>query len=261
MKKYIIFIIFFIISFYSCNSQKDDTAKIEPKAKIMKEDVVFTTTDNLKIHGTYYYNNIEITKKEPLVVLVHQFMSDRGQWKQDFIDSLVSRKYKVITYDIRNHGESDKGAVYINDILTAKGNAILDIEAVFNWAKKRTGIDSTRFAVVGTSVGASLGLYSKYNLSVKTVVCISIGKNTFSEFTGFSELSMSAGPVRKVNSVLFICGDKDGTYPDDSKDIYTNYVDQPKELKYFNSDKHGKDLFLQYPEIKNLIIDWLVKNL
>jgi predicted alpha/beta-fold hydrolase len=260
MKNGIYIILVFLISFYSCDSQKTDLTVIEPKAKIMKEDVVFKTSDNVKIQGTYYYNNLEITKKQPLVILIHQFMSDRGQWKPDFIDSLVARKYKVITYDIRNHGESDKAVENTDDILKTNGNAVLDLAAVFNWAKIRSGIDSTRFAVIGTSVGASLGLYSKYELGSKTVICISAGKSTFEAFTGNSDLKMGI-TAKKVNSVMFICGDKDGTYPDESKYIYTNYIEDPKELKFFNSDKHGKDLIAHFPEINKLMIDWLAKNL
>jgi dienelactone hydrolase len=260
MKKQIHIILALLIIFCSCDSKKTDLSNLEPKAKIMKEDVVFKTSDNIKIQGTYYYNNIEITKKEPLVILIHQYKSDRGQWKSDFIDSLVAKKYKVITYDIRNHGESDKAVENIEDILTAKGNAMLDLAAVFNWAKLRNGIDSTRFAVIGTSVGASLALYSKYELGSKTVICISAGRSTFESFTGNSELKMGTYP-KKVNSILFICGDKDDTYPDDAKYIYTNYIEDPKELKYFNSDKHGKDLIAQISEINKLMIDWLAKNL
>lgn len=260
MKNYFAFILLLFIAFYSCDTKKNEPESVEQKPKVVKEDVVFSTADNLKIHGTYYYSNFGVTKKEPLVILIHQFMSDRNQWKQEFIDSLVGRKFKVVTYDIRGHGESDKVSEKLEDVLVAKGNAILDLEAVFNWAKSRTGIDSTRISVVGTSVGASLGLFSKHFLGSKTVVCISIGKDTFESIMTSADLSMTAN-IKKKNSVLFICGDKDGTYPEDSKKIYTDYTDNPKELKFFNSDKHGKDLCVQFPEIKSLIIDWLVKNL
>jgi dienelactone hydrolase len=260
MRKYIFLVLFFIVTFYSCDSQKNNTPNLEPKARLMKEDVVFNTTDNKKIQGTYYYNNIGINKKEPLVILVHQFMSDRGQWKSDFIDSLIARKFKVVTYDIRCHGESEKTTDDLNEILTQKGNAILDISAVFKWAKNRTGIDSNRIAVVGTSIGASLALYSKYFLGSKTAVCVSIGNSTFNEFISGTDLSMT--PVmKKTNTVFLICGDKDGTYPEDAQNIYNTLLDEPRDLKYFNSDKHGKDLLLQFPEIKTLVIDWLIKYL
>ena len=261
MKNPIYIIIVLLILLCSCDSPKSDLQEIEQKAKIMKEDVVFKTSDNVKIQGTFYYNNLDISKKQPLVILIHQFMSDRSQWKEDFIDSLLIKKYKVITYDIRNHGESGKAVENIEDVLKAQGNAVLDLKAVFDWAKTRSEIDSTRIGVIGTSIGASLGLYSKYELGSKTVICISAGKGTFEAFTGNSELKMGF-IAKKVSSVLFICGDKDGNYSDDAKNIYTNFIEDPRELKYFNSDKHGKDLITtQHPEINNLMIDWLKKYL
>lgn len=261
MKNGIYIVLILLTAFCSCDSPKSDLSESEVKAKKMKEDVVFNTVDKIKIQGTFYYNNLDLSKKQPLVILIHQFMSDRSQWKEDFIDSLLAKKYKVITYDIRDHGESDKATSNIEEILTAKGNAILDLQAVFAWAKTRNGIDSARIGVIGTSIGASLALYSKYELGSKTVISISAGKETFEAFTGYSDLKMGI-IVKRINSVLFICGDKDGNYPDDAKNLYTNFVDDPKELKFFNSDKHGKDLITtQNPEINNLMLDWLKKNL
>jgi cephalosporin-C deacetylase-like acetyl esterase len=261
MKNPIYIILTFLIAFCSCDSPKSELSELEVKTKKMKEDVVFTTSDRIKIQGTYYYNNLDLSAKQPLVILIHQFMSDRSQWKDDFIDSLLAKKYKVITYDIRNHGESGKAVDNIDDILKDKGNAVLDLKAVFDWAKTRNGIDSTRIGVIGTSIGASLGMYSKYDLGSKTVICVSIGKSTFEAFTGISELKMGI-IVKRVSSVLFICGDKDGACPEDAKYIYTNFIEDPKELKYYNSEKHGKDLITtQNPEINAFMLDWLKKNL
>jgi dienelactone hydrolase len=264
MKNYIYIIVLFLFALCSCDNQKNENNNPEVKAKVMSEDVVFNTVDNIKIQGTYYYNNYDLAKRQPLVILIHQFMSDRTQFKKELIDSLLAKKFKVVTYDIRNHGESEKGAEKTEDILTSKGNAILDLHAVFKWAKSRNGIDTTRIGVVGTSVGGSLALYSKFELGSKTAVAISVGLSTFDAFNGNMSARMSGNspvPVKKISSVLFICGDKDGTYPEDTKKIYTDFVENPKELKFFNSDKHGKDLCVQYPEIRQLIIDWLGKNL
>lgn len=264
MKNYFYIIVLLVFAFCSCNNRSSEENIPEVKAKIMSEDVVFNTADNIKIQGTYYYSNFDLAKKQPLVILIHQFMSDRSQWKIEFIDSLVARKFKVVTYDIRNHGESEKGAEKTEDILTSNGNAVLDLQAVFKWAKTRNGIDTTRVAVIGTSVGGSLALYSKYELGSKTAVAISVGLSTFDAFNGNMSARMSSNspvPVKKIGNVLFICGDKDGNYTDDTKQIFTEFCDNPKELKYFNSDKHGKDLCIQYPEIKLVILEWLGKNL
>lgn len=264
MRNFIYLIVLFTFLLCSCDTTKTYNSNIEVKEKVISEDVVFNTVDNIKIQGTYYYNNLDLTKKQPLVILIHQFMSDRNQFKKEFIDSLLAKKYKVVTYDIRNHGESKKGAENIEDVLTAKGGAIFDLQAVFKWAKTRNGIDSTRVGVVGTSIGGSLALYSKFELGSKTAVAISVGLSTFDAFTGNLSARMSSNspvPTKKINNVLFICGDKDGTYPDDTKKIYNDFVDNPKELKFFNSDKHGKDLCTQFPEIRQIIIEWLGKNL
>lgn len=261
MKNLICFIFAFLIFICSCDSPKTDILPTERKSKKMNEDITFTTSDNIKIKGTYYYNNVDVSKKQPLIILIHQFMSDRGQWKEELIDSLVARNYKVITYDIRNHGESDKAVGDIQEILKANGNAILDLQAVFKWTKTRSGIDSTRIAIIGTSVGASLALYAKYELGAKTIIGVSIAKGPFEEFTGYSELRMGVA-VKKVNSVLLLCGDKDEKYADDAKYIYTTFLDDPRELKLYNSDKHGKDLITtQSPDINKYMLEWLKKYL
>ncbi|HEY5123875.1 MAG TPA: hypothetical protein VIK14_09090 [Ignavibacteria bacterium] len=39
------------------------------------------------------------------------------------------------------------------------------------------------------------------------------------------------------------------------------FIDVPKEIKIYESEKHGKELLNQYPEINKLISDWLKKYL
>jgi dienelactone hydrolase len=223
-----------------------------------KNPETFVTSDGLNIKGYYYYKSSG--KTEPLIILIHQFNSNQKQWSNDFIDTLMENGYKVLTYDIRSHGESDKAEVEFQKLLTDREQTPKDLKAIIEWTKKQKGIDSNRIGIVGTSIGASLALYGKFYLGVKSIVGISGGKSTFEGLTGLLEVMMGH-PVIRIKNVLFICGNKDGDYAKEEQYIYDNYVDPPEDFKIFDSDKHGKDLISQFPEINNLIVSWFAKTL
>jgi len=262
MKTFILSIVLLFGVSLSCktsvNTEKKQT---EVKSdKIITEKVSFTTTDNINIKGDYYFNQGKTDTREPLVILIHQFKSDRKQWSKSFIDSLVNNQYKVIAYDIRSHGESGKATVEIDDILKNIEQAPKDLDAIFLWAKSQKGIDSSKIAVIGTSIGGSLAFYAKYFLNAKTIIGISVGKNTFENMTGFYEMRMGM-MVQRVRFVYLICGDKDGEYASDNKYISDNFLDPPMDMKLYKSAMHGRKLIEENPEIYSECLNWLKKNL
>lgn len=263
----ILFIVLLFPALMSCKEASKGSFKNDVTVKsdsIIKEDKEFVTSDNIKIKANFFYSSLRHKDSEPLVILIHQFKSDKNQWSRDFIDSLVMSNFKVITYDIRSHGESEKASVPIDKLLSDREQAPKDLQEIFRWARSadgvKEGIDSGRIAVVGTSIGGSLAFYAKYYLGAKTIVGISVGKYTFENLTDIRDILMGR-VIERVRSVFLICGDKDGNYAAESQDIYDKYVDDPKELKIFTSDKHGKFLIEEKPEIKSLILNWLRRNL
>lgn len=262
--KYFSFVLLLFFSLFlmvSCGKNSSTTETKDKKISshfFKKKPTTFITSDSLKIKGNYYYKLLD--KAEPVIILIHQFKSNRDQWNEYFIDTLVARGFKVITYDIRSHGESDKAKVSDEQLLTDKQQAPKDLEAVIAWTKHQREIDTNRIGILGTSIGAALAIYGEYFLGAKVIVGVSGGKSTFEGLTGFKEALMGS-PVRRIPGALFICGDKDDDCLKDEQYIYDNYIDAPKDLKVFSSDKHGKDLIEFYPEINKLIIDWFVKNL
>ena len=270
----------FLFSSFSCQKEKNkidwtevpdslkdkngniDQSKID-KSKIQKptEDVTFTTSDKKEISGSFYFQDTKKNEVQPLVILIHQFNQTREQWQNSFRDSLLNTGYKVLAYDIRGHGKSTKQNGKLEDLLTDPEQATNDIKAVLEWAKKQKGIDSTRIAIIGTSIGGNIALYAGLNLGVKVPVAVSNGKQTFEAYTGFNELMMGRPNFPKMQNALLICGNKDGDHEAGQKWILDNFCSKPCELKAYDSDKHGKFLIEEKPEVNELILSWLRKYL
>ncbi|MGH2575357.1 MAG: alpha/beta hydrolase family protein, partial [Ignavibacteria bacterium] len=166
----------------------------------------------------------------------------------------------VFPYDIRGHGNSSKVNYELSKLLSDPDEAPKDLKAIFSWAKTQKGIDTSRISVIGTSIGGNLACYGKYFLGAKTIIGISNGRKGFESFIGIDERMMGR-VFPRISSVLLICGSKDGNHEADHKYIMDNFVDEPKELKVYDSEKHGKYLLEEYPEIYTNLLNWLQKYL
>lgn len=247
----------------SQNSDNNKTSQVNnvrsnntPPA-VITEDFTVTTSDKKEVSGSFYFQESKKVESEPLVILVHQFNQSRAEWHQSFIDSLLSSGFKVLAYDIRGHGKSSKQNGKLEDILSDPEQAPMDIKAVTEWAKIHKGIDSSRIAVIGTSIGGNIALYAALNCGVKVPIAVSNGKSTFEAFTGYSEMMMGMPFFPKIKNVLLICGSKDEDHEAGQKWIFDNFCENPKEMKVYDTDKHGKFLIEEKPEVNVLILNWL----
>lgn len=243
----------------SVNENKKITGDPVSKA-VKKDEITIITPDNVKLSADYYYDEGNKENKQPLVVLIHQFRQDKEQWSESFIDSLINTGYKVLAYDIRGHGESEKVSYPLTDLLTDPDKAPKDVDGVFEWSKKQEGIDTGRIGVIGTSIGGNLASYAKYRWKAKTVISVSSSAQGFEKFLGIDPRMMGRVIVR-LKSFLFICGSRDDKREKDEKYIIDNYIAEPMELKMYDSDKHGIFLIREFPEIRSLMLSWLKKYL
>ena len=263
MKITYFFILLFSVLLVSCSGnkkeiKKDSSANDTSKFSVLHQTI--KTSDELNIAADYYSPKNNQDTPQPLVILIHQFQSNKEQWSPELINSLLNEGMKVICYDIRSHGKSEKAIVDLNSLLTSPEQAPKDLKAVIEWSKTQKGVDSNRIGICGTSIGGSLALYGEIFLGAKAIVCISVGLPTFEGLTGLSDKLMSR-PIKRISNVLMICGTKDGDYNKDSKQIYENFTSEPRDYKEFESDKHGKDLIKDYPGINNLIVNWFKTKL
>lgn len=249
------------------NSRSNKTSQVNSvntnsiRSEKTAEDFTVTTTDNKKISGSLYFTEAKKNELQPLVILIHQFSQSRSQWQSLFIDSLLTAGYKVIAFDIRGHGNSDKQNGTLESILSDPEQAPKDITAVTEWAKKQKGIDSSRIAAIGTSVGGNMALYGALNLGVKVSIAVSNGKSTFEAFTGYNELMMGRPYFPKLKNVLLICGSKDGDHEAGQRWIYDNFCEDSKEMKVYDSQNHGKYLIEEQTDLDQIMINWLKKYL
>ncbi len=267
-----VFIFIFLVSFMltlGCSSKRDIRTsasiksadeKSDVKKAADKDEITIKTPDGVNLSANYYYGTGNKEVRQPLVILIHQFKQDKEQWAESFIDSLTGAGCKVLAYDIRGHGESDKVSYDLKELLTDPDKAPQDVDGVFKWAMEQKGIDTGRIGVMGTSIGGNLACYARYRWKAKTVIDISGSEEGFEKFIGIDPRMMGRVFVR-LTSIYFICGSKDDDKEKDAKYLMDNYVMAPMDLKVYDTDKHGIFLIREYPEIYSLALGWFKKYL
>lgn len=242
------------------STQKNSEWGNTPLSKSVDE-ITFTTDDKKKLSGKYFYNSGSKDSAQPVVILIHQFNSNWDEWEMSFVDSLIAMNYKIFIFNIRGHGGSDKQNGKLESILTDPNQAPMDLKAAVKWLKEQKGADTNRLAAIGTSVGGNMALYGALNLNIKVPIAISNGKATFEAFTGYNEMMMGRPSFPKIKNALLICGSKDGDHEAGQKWILENFCSEPREMKVYDSDLHGKKLRTEHPEMNSQIFNWLKKYL
>jgi len=119
--------------------------------------VEFTTSDRLKLAGTFYQPKDD---RAPGAVLVHDAGGNRTQ-----LDAIAGRLqrlgFAVLTFDVRGHGESKSSKADWNQ-LDEKGRKTLwaqgvrDVRAASEWVLKQKSVHSTKLSLLGYGSGCAL---------------------------------------------------------------------------------------------------------
>ncbi len=123
-------------------------------------EMALTSADGFVLKGTL---TLPTTKgKAPVVILAHQFRSDRAGWAP-LVERLAARGIGTLALDLRGHGTSttkDGVEVKVSDIFSASAAAVgfnripEDLAQAAEWLRKQTGVDGHRIGLAGSSVGA-----------------------------------------------------------------------------------------------------------
>lgn len=141
--------------------------------------VSFTTWDDVAISADYVAPKPQ-AGAAPIAILLHMYRSDRSAYAP-LLGPLHDAGFAVLAIDMRGHGKSATAELAAR--VRARDTAVFeemkqDVRAAYDWLAKQDGVDRSRFALVGASVGCSVALrYAAADRSVDAIVCLSPGLN------------------------------------------------------------------------------------
>lgn len=154
--------------------------------------------------------------KVPVVILAHQFHSDRTGWAP-LAERLQARGIGTLALDLRGHGESTAkgdGTLKVTEDFAASAKAVgfdqipSDLAQAATWLRTQPGVDGRRLGLAGASVGAFSVLLSAP--AVKPVAVLSLspaGNPAFGE-DALGRLKQAVLRAKASCLVLASSGDK-----------------------------------------------------
>lgn len=217
--------------------------------------------DGFKIVSTLYIPKYATVKtKAPLVIFLHSICQDYRNWgkfPQEIKDSL---NVAILNLDLRGHGRSvrnkDGKSRHWQNLSPAEFKKMPeDIIEVLNFLKTEyPEIDHGKIAIVGASLGATVGLMSaSFGDNIDTVIMFS----PMLEYKGF-DLRL---PIVKYGKhpLLFIVSKKDKYAYESCKELI-KYPQGKKKLEVYPFGGHGEALLEFQPDSGKIVAKWLKDN-
>lgn len=216
-----------------------------------------TTEDKVRIRLTYFKPAVKEGEKRACVILVHMLNRTREDWKA-FAESLKKEGYCVVTYDIRNHGNSGKKDPG-DPIKMSKQDwmaALKDIKAIKEWLAPRAECDVKRLAVIGASIGGALAAhYAAGDADVKAVGLLSPANNP-------QRLETLTAMERIAERAIFAAAaEDDKPYPDIVKRIRAAAL--TATVKLYTRGGHGTRMFGNEDtpgDLAKSLLAWIKEN-
>lgn len=134
------------------------------------EDVSFTTSDGLTLHGWYIP-----ARNGAAIIALHGFNGNRSH-VAFHAKALAEQGYGVLLFDMRAHGESD-GAIF------STWDTDRDVLAAADFLKTRSEVQPDRIGALGLSAGAQAILYgAAVSTDVHALLLDGVGSSTIDDF-------------------------------------------------------------------------------
>ncbi|HCZ33088.1 MAG TPA: hypothetical protein DHV93_06300 [Holophagaceae bacterium] len=178
-------------------------------------DMALTSADGFALKGTLTLPPAK--GKVPVVILAHQFGSDRTGWAP-LAERLAARGIGTLALDLRGHGAStqkDGAETRITGDFMASAKAVgfdkipADLAQAAAWLRKQPGVDGRRIGLAGSSVGAFSVLLAAPE--VKPIAILSLSPAGTVAFGADARERLKGALLRGRTSALVLAseGDKD----------------------------------------------------
>ena len=239
-------------------------AGVYSKQSFTEETKTVQTEDRRNIAFDHYKNG-----SETVIVLAHGFYNNKDTVLFKQMSEMFHKKYDVICFDFRGHGESD--GVFTWTVYEEK-----DLRAVVKYAKEQ---GYKKVGVVGFSLGAAISLIeTNHNEDIDSLIAVSppydfweIDYDLFEEET-LEDIKLNMGPKGKGKSirpgnpfmrktrpidivqeisptpVMFLHGDKDWLINVEHSEKLYEKAQEPKQKVILEGAGHADRIYDRFPE-------------
>jgi len=216
------------------------------------DKITFKTRDGVTIKGNYFK---PLIKKAPVFLLLHMMPATKESWN-DFAAIIQKNGYAALAIDMRGHGEStDRNGVKL-DYKEFKDeehrNSMNDIASAKEFLARQNGIDMSRIAIAGASVGANLAIWqASIDKDVSLIVLLSPGLN----YRGI--LADELAP--KFKGYVYILASEGDTKAAEGSRKLANIFPGETKLEILEGNLHGTNMLNQ--EIMNDVLKWAFERI
>ena len=225
-----------------------EAPEVEPHTPVLvSETVTISSVDDLEIVATFS-TDAASPAQQPGVLLLHMLNSRRDAW-DPLVPALQEAGYAVLAVDMRGHGETGGSQDW--------EMADLDMDVLLSWLGNQPGVDETRLATIGGSIGANMALRAASDWQpddpereVGAVVMLSGGLDYRGVTTADALAEVGERPV------LIVAAEGDSYAANSARALYEQAPDG-NQLIIYDGSAHGTRLLEAEPEMIPAIIEFL----
>jgi pimeloyl-ACP methyl ester carboxylesterase len=125
------------------------------------------TSDNVVLRGSILRSRVAA---RGVVIFCHEFGGDRWSFQGHCDDAVLSGQ-DLVTFDFRNHGESDVDRGYESSHWLTQ-REVLDVQALIDWVQTRREWAGLPVTLIGVSRGANAALAAAASRNVQGVLAV-----------------------------------------------------------------------------------------